>query len=105
MGREQQCSWPFAYLKVSDGVSIGGRRSNHGENESVSETKGYRNIYTIGTQFHIPFLTMAVATVNDTQYTVGSLISFVLPAVLCPLINSFLKKLGWVKDGDMKLNN
>ena len=33
------------------------------------------------------------------------LISFVLPAVLCPLINSFLKKLGWVKDGDMKLNN
>ena len=33
------------------------------------------------------------------------LISFVLPAVLCPLINNFLKKLGWVKDGDMKLNN
>mgnify|MGYP004599973169 FL=1 len=33
------------------------------------------------------------------------LISFVLPAVLCPLINSFLKKLGWVMDGDMKLNN
>ena len=25
-------------------------------------------INTIGTQFHIPFLTMAVATVNDTQY-------------------------------------
>ena len=32
-------------------------------------------INTIGTQFHIPFLTMAVATVNDTQYTVGSLAS------------------------------
>ena len=29
-------------------------------------------INTLGTQFHIPFLTMAVATVNDTQYTVGS---------------------------------
>ena len=32
-------------------------------------------INTIGTQFHITFLTMAVATVNDTQYTVGSLAS------------------------------
>lgn len=33
------------------------------------------------------------------------LISFVLPAVLCPLINMVVKKLGWVKDGDMKLAN
>lgn len=32
------------------------------------------------------------------------LISFVLPAVLCPLINLFCRKMGWVKDGDMKLN-
>lgn len=32
------------------------------------------------------------------------LISFVLPAILCPLINSLLRKAGWVKDGDMKLN-
>lgn len=32
------------------------------------------------------------------------LISFVLPAVLCPLINLLCRKLGWVKDGDMKLN-
>lgn len=31
------------------------------------------------------------------------LISFVLPAILCPLINHFLKKAGWVKDEDMKL--
>lgn len=31
------------------------------------------------------------------------LISFVLPAILCPLINHFCRKLGWVKDGDMKL--
>ena len=30
-------------------------------------------INTLGTQFHISFLTTAVATVNDTQYTVGSL--------------------------------
>ncbi|MCI2058249.1 MAG: PTS sugar transporter subunit IIC [Oscillibacter sp.] len=32
------------------------------------------------------------------------LICFVLPAVLCPLINSLCRKAGWVKDGDMKLN-
>ena len=31
------------------------------------------------------------------------LISFILPAVICPLINMLLKKIGWVKDGDMKL--
>ena len=31
------------------------------------------------------------------------LISIVLPAVLCPLINMGVKKLGWVKPGDMKL--
>ncbi len=31
------------------------------------------------------------------------LICFVFPAVLCPLINMLLKKLGWVKDGDMTL--
>lgn len=32
------------------------------------------------------------------------LISFVLPAVLCPIINMILKKLGWVKSGDMTLS-
>jgi len=31
------------------------------------------------------------------------MISFILPAVLCPLINQVCRKLGWVKDGDMKL--
>ena len=32
------------------------------------------------------------------------LISFILPAVLCPLLNMGCRKLGWVKDGDLKLN-
>ena len=32
------------------------------------------------------------------------LISFVIPAVLCPLILAVLKKAGLVKDGDLKLN-
>lgn len=32
------------------------------------------------------------------------LVCFVLPALLCPVINSFCRKLGWVKDGDMTLN-
>jgi len=31
------------------------------------------------------------------------MICFILPAVLCPLINLFCRKKGWVKDGDMKL--
>ena len=32
------------------------------------------------------------------------LISFVLPAVLAPLINLIVRKLGWVRDGDLKLS-
>ena len=31
------------------------------------------------------------------------LICFVLPAVLCPIFTVILKKLGWIKDGDLKL--
>lgn len=34
-----------------------------------------------------------------------ALISFVLPAILAPLINQFCRKLGWVKDGDLTLPN
>ena len=32
------------------------------------------------------------------------LICFVLPAILCPIINMGCRKMGWVKDGDMTLN-
>ena len=32
------------------------------------------------------------------------LICFVLPALLCPAINGVCRRLGWVKDGDLKLN-
>lgn len=32
------------------------------------------------------------------------LICFILPAVLCPLINMICRKLGWVKDGDLMLD-
>lgn len=31
------------------------------------------------------------------------LICFVLPAILCPLFTVLLKKIGWIKDGDLKL--
>ena len=32
------------------------------------------------------------------------MICFILPAVLCPLINMICRKLGWVKDGDLMLD-
>ena len=32
------------------------------------------------------------------------LICFVLPAIICPAINNWLKKIGWVKSGDLKLS-
>lgn len=41
--------------------------------------------------------------VTAMDWTGLVLISFILPAVLCPLINLFLKKIGWVKPGDMTL--
>ena len=31
------------------------------------------------------------------------LISFVLPAVICPLLNALCRRLGWVKDGDLTI--
>ncbi len=33
------------------------------------------------------------------------LISIGIPAVLCPLINNIFRKIGWVKEGDLKLDN
>ena len=45
----------------------------------------------------------AKAAITATDWIGLILISFVLPAVLCPLINMICKKLGWVKEGDMKL--
>ncbi len=44
------------------------------------------------------------AAVTSTDWLGLVLICFVLPAVLCPLINLAVRKLGWVKDGDMKLD-
>ncbi len=32
------------------------------------------------------------------------MVSFVLPAIICPLINMVLKKIGWVHEGDLKLS-
>ena len=43
-------------------------------------------------------------TITAFDWTGLILISFVLPAVLAPLINLIVRKLGWVKDGDMKLS-
>ena len=43
------------------------------------------------------------SAITAMDWTGLVLISFVLPALLCPLINMGLRRLGWVKDGDMKL--
>ena len=40
---------------------------------------------------------------SATDWIGLALIAIVLPAVICPLINLGLRKLGWVKDGDLKL--
>lgn len=41
--------------------------------------------------------------VTGMDWTGLILISFVLPAVLCPLIHYFVRRLGWSKDGDLKI--
>ena len=44
------------------------------------------------------------AAVTPSDWFGLLMISFILPAVLCPLINLGLRRLGWMKDGDMKLS-
>ena len=43
-------------------------------------------------------------SITGFDWTGLILISFVLPAIICPLINMFLRKIDWVKEGDMKLS-
>lgn len=45
----------------------------------------------------------AKAAITSMDWIGMLLICIVLPAVICPLINMLCRKLGWVKDGDMKL--
>lgn len=44
------------------------------------------------------------AAITAADWTGLLLISFVLPAILCPLINLVLRRIGWVKDGDLTLS-
>ena len=44
------------------------------------------------------------AAITATDWIGLFLICFILPAILCPLIAMPLKKIGWIKDGDMKLS-
>jgi uncharacterized membrane protein len=44
------------------------------------------------------------ASITSMDWIGLIMISFILPAVICPLINHFLKKIGWVKEGDMKID-
>ncbi|MBQ9544287.1 MAG: PTS sugar transporter subunit IIC, partial [Clostridia bacterium] len=37
------------------------------------------------------------------QWVGMALVCFVIPAVLCPILAALMKKIGWIKDGDMKL--
>lgn len=46
----------------------------------------------------------AKTAITAMDWTGLVLICFILPAVLCPLINLALRKAGWVKDGDMTLS-
>jgi len=61
---------------------------------------GQIGVYT-GWMNEIAAGTRSAVTVKDWIGLV--LICFVLPAILAPLISAGCKKLGWVKDGDMKL--
>ena len=44
------------------------------------------------------------AAITGTDWLGLILISFILPAILAPLINMGCRKLGWVKDGDLTLS-
>ncbi len=44
------------------------------------------------------------ATITASDWIGLIMISFILPAILCPLINSALNRIGWVKAGDLALS-
>lgn len=46
----------------------------------------------------------AKASVTAFDWIGLLMISFILPAVICPAVNLLLKKIGWVKEGDMTLS-
>lgn len=43
------------------------------------------------------------SSITSMDWIALILISFVLPAIICPIINYGLKQIGWVHEGDMKL--
>ncbi len=45
----------------------------------------------------------AKAAITPMDWIALLAVSFVLPALICPAINALLRRIGWVKDGDMKL--
>jgi len=49
-------------------------------------------------------LSGAKAAITPMDWIGLILISFVLPAVLCAVFGALLRKLGWIHDGDLKLN-
>ena len=50
-------------------------------------------------------ITEGVRTAITSMDWIGlALIAIILPTVLCPIINMFFRKIGWVKDGDLTLS-
>ena len=45
----------------------------------------------------------AKAAITPMDWVGLILISFVLPAILCPLFGLFFRKIGWIREGDLKL--
>jgi hypothetical protein len=43
-------------------------------------------------------------SITAMDWTALVLISFVLPAIICWLLGIALRKLGWIREGDLKLN-
>ena len=44
------------------------------------------------------------AAITSMDWAGLILISFILPAILTPIFGGILRKIGWIKDGDLKLN-
>ena len=48
--------------------------------------------------------TGAKAAITGFDWLGLMMISFILPAIICPIIGIFCRKLGWIKDGDLTLD-
>ena len=92
----------YCHLSVPSGNEWRGHQLRHGNLRPVRPTGCLDRLGGLPSEAAVA---NGAAAIIPTAFDWAGLllISFILPAILCPLINQFCRRAGWVKDGDLKL--